>query len=230
MSCQVFGCVCLCFFCTGSCLHAVNCCGARRGPRPSAHCPPCSAGPATRWVPLLFSCGGAPTCGPPPHSPRTPDVWLGLSVTPQRPSSSPPGLPVITLERPGDVAPQAFTYLATLPRPHWSPFSYTTLHAPLTLAYFFLILRLSPCPYHLSLSFFAPHSCCKSRHGTCEEALGPPRTFSPETPLPRVCFSPLWGPRSSLAPPCCLSVCLSVCSFPCPSPRAASADGFGPGV
>lgn len=167
---------------------------------------------------------------PPPHSPRTPDVWLGLSVTPQRPSSSPPGLPVITLERPGDVAPQAFTYLATLPRPHWSPFSYTTLHAPLTLAYFFLILRLSPCPYHLSLSSFAPHSCCKSRHGTCEEALGPPRTFSPETPLPRVCFSPLWGPRSSLAPPCCLSVCLSVCSFPCPSPRAASADGFGPGV
>lgn len=222
---------------TGSCLHAVNGRGAQalRALSPLL-CRACHALASLALLLLGEQVLHLPVA--PRRSPRTPAVWLGLlpSLFCDSTAPSPPypaGLACHHLGAPrGRCASGLY-----LPRhtavSHRSPFFYTTLSAPPTPAYFFLIL---PCFFpplsHLSLSFLAPHSCCKPRHGTCEEALGPPpqNLLIRNTPSQSLCFSPLLGPRSSLAPRCCLSAGLPVFSFPCLSPRATSADGFGPGV
>lgn len=126
--------------------------------------------------------------------------------------------------------PLAFTYLATLPRPPPLPVSPATLHALVVLVYCFTLSCFLPVPP--SEPFIFHRSCCKPRYGTCEEALEPP---PPAQDLligsirsQSLCSSaPLLGPSV-------LSVSLSVCSLsalsPALPPRAASADGFGPGV
>lgn len=173
MSCQVFGCVCLLLLRTGSCLHAVNCCG----PSPSGHCPACSAAPAMLgFLPLLLWGPHLPVAPHRHRSPRTPGgrvagspAFPSCPAPPTRPSlSSPWSAPGTLHVRPSPTSPRRLS--------PWVPF---LSHDPSrSVDSFFLFDPSLFLPISVPSEPFISRSTSQPRHGTCEETVGPLGTAS----------------------------------------------------
>lgn len=204
---------------TGSCLHAVNCCG----PRPSGHCPACSAAPAMLgFLPLLLWGPHLPVA---PHRfPRTPGGRVAGS--PAFPSSSPPpptrpslsspwSAPGTLHARPSPTSPRRLS--------PWVPF---LLHDPSrSVDSFFLFVLLCFCPSlsHLSLSSRAPHP--NPATVPVKRQWDPSEPSHPKYPFPESVLLSSVGPEELPHPSALyvrLSVCLSVCLlFPLPFPQGS---------